>query len=111
MTGGKMRPLAVLGASRLKRIPEVPTIKEAFPAYNPIPSWFALVGPAALPQPIVVRVHGEVVKALGDAQLSARMTDLGMVPVGSTPDALAAVMKQTMESIGKAVKELGIQPQ
>ncbi len=111
MTGGKMRPLAVLGESRLKRLPDVPTMREVFPAYSPIRSWFGLVGPAGLPKPVVARLHAEIVKSLSDAQLSARMTDLGMVPVGSTPEALASVMRETMDSVGKAAKELGIQPQ
>lgn len=109
--GGKMKPLAVLGESRLKRLPDLPAIAEAFPAFKPVPSWFALVGPLALPQAIVARLHGEIVKALADSQLSTRMSDLGMLPVGSTPEALTTVMRQTMDLTGKAVKELGIQPQ
>lgn len=111
LSSGKMKLLAVLGDTRLKRAPDVPTIAEAFPAYTPLPSWFALVGPAGLPQPIVARLQSEMAKAVADEQVAARLSELGMVPRGTTPEQLSAVMKTTIDLTGKAVKALGIQPQ
>jgi tripartite-type tricarboxylate transporter receptor subunit TctC len=111
MSGGKLKLLAVLGDRRLKRAPEVPTIAEAFPDYTPLPSWFALVGPLGLPQPVVARMQGELAKALADPKVSARLDDLGMVSRGSTPEELTSVIRSTIELTGRAVKQLGIQPQ
>ena len=111
LKGGKLKLLATLGDKRLKRAPDVPTIAEAFPAYKPMPSWFALVGPAALPRPIVLRVQSEMAKAVADRTVSGRLEELGMEPGGGSPEELAATMKYTVEFIGKAVKALGIKPQ
>jgi tripartite-type tricarboxylate transporter receptor subunit TctC len=111
LSSGKIKLLAVLNEERLKKTPSVPTISEAFPAYTPMPSWFALVGPAKLPPAIVARLRDEVAKALGDAEVSGRLSDLGMSAVGSTPEGLAATIRKTMELTGKAVAALKIEPQ
>ena len=111
LTGGKMKVLAVFGDKRVDRLPNVPAIGEVVPGYKPPPSWFALVGPQALPPAIVSRVHGEIVKAINDKQVAGRLNDLGMVGVAGTPDALSATIRDSIAITGKIVKELNIQPQ
>ena len=111
LTGGKMRVLAVMGDSRVAQLAGVPTIGEALPGYKPPPSWFALVGPQALPGAIVARLHAEVVKAINDKTVAGRLNDLGMVGVAGTPEALTATIKDSIAVTGKIVKELNIQPQ
>ncbi len=111
LTGGKMRVLAVMGDSRIAQLAGVPTIAEALPGYKPPPSWFALVGPQALPPAIVARIHGEVVKAINDRVIAGRLNDLGMVGVAGTPEALTATIKESIAVTGRIVKELNIQPQ
>jgi len=96
---------------RLKKTPDVPTIGEAFPAYVPLPSWFALVGPARLPDAVARRVQGEIAKAVAEPDVTTRLTDLGMSPVGSTPEGLHETMKRTIDLIGKAAAALHLQPQ
>ena len=111
LTGGKMRVLAIMGDSRLSQLQGVPTIAEAVPGYKPPPSWFALVGPQALPPAIVARIHSEVVKAINDRVVAGRLNDLGMVGVAGTPEALAATIRDAVAVTGKIVKDLNIQPQ
>jgi tripartite-type tricarboxylate transporter receptor subunit TctC len=111
LKSGKLKLLATLGDRRLKRAPDVPTIAEAFPAYKPMPSWFALVGPAELPRPIVMRVHSEMAKALADPTVSGRLEELGMQPGGDSPPQTRETIGYTIDFIGKAVKALGIKPQ
>jgi len=111
LSSGRLKLLAVLNDKRLKKTPDVPTIAEAFPAYTPMPSWFALVGPAQLPHPVALRLQGEIAKTIADPEVSGRLSDLGMSGVGSTPEALTATMKSTIDFIGKAVTALHLQPQ
>ncbi len=111
LSTGKMKLLAVLGEQRLKRAPDVPTIKEAFPAYTPMPSWFGLVAPAATPSALTHRIQSEIAKALADPEVTQRLNDLGMNAVGSTPDQFAATMKSTLEITRQAVTSLKIAPQ
>jgi tripartite-type tricarboxylate transporter receptor subunit TctC len=108
---GKLKLLATLGSARLARTPNVPTIAEAFPSYTPLPSWFALVGPNGLPSPIASRMQGEMAKALADPAVTARLNELGMIPGGGSPQELTSLIRSTIEITGKAVKQLGIEPQ
>ena len=52
-----------------------------------------------------------IAKALTDTQLVARYTELGMAPGGGSPEQLTEIMRSTIDVTGKAVKQLGIQPQ
>ena len=60
---------------------------------------------------IVSRIQSEIAKALTDPQLVARYTELGMAPGGGSPEQLTEIMRSTIDVTGKAVKQLGIQPQ
>ena len=111
LTGGKMKVLAIFGDSRIDRLPGVPTIGEALPGYRPPPSWFALVGPQALPPAIVGRLQSENARAIGDRQVASRLNELGMVGVAGTPEALTATISESIALTGKIVKDLGIEPQ
>ncbi|MFM9969681.1 MAG: Bug family tripartite tricarboxylate transporter substrate binding protein [Burkholderiales bacterium] len=111
LTGGKMRVLAVFSDKRVNQLPNVSAIGEALPGYQPPPSWFAMVGPVGLPQPIVGRIHAEIVKGITDKTVAGRLNDIGVVGVAGTPEALSATIRDSIAATGKIVKELNIQPQ
>jgi tripartite-type tricarboxylate transporter receptor subunit TctC len=103
----KVRALAVTSLQRTGAAPDVPTMAESgFPGFEAT-SWFALLAPAGTPQPIVRKIHGETVKSLALPDLRARLTDLGMDVVGSTPEQLAAIMRAEIPKWAKVVKESG----
>jgi len=105
---GKLRALAVASASRLEALPDVPTFAEAgVPQLND-PSWFGLVGPAKLPEPVLARVHDAVVKALAAPEVSERMRQAGAVPVGNTPAEFAAQIRAELERHRRVAAERGI---
>jgi tripartite-type tricarboxylate transporter receptor subunit TctC len=91
--GGQVRPLAVAAAARLAALPQVPTFAEAgFPQLQAaMPSnWWGMVAPKGTPAPIVQRWATEIRAALADAETRRKYEDLGLTPVGSTPEAFAA---------------------
>ena len=93
MRGGQVRPLAVASATRLAALPQVPTFAEAgFPDLQAaVPSnWWGMVAPKGTPAPVVQRWAGEIRAALADPATRARYEDLGLTPVGSTPEAFGA---------------------
>jgi tripartite-type tricarboxylate transporter receptor subunit TctC len=103
----KVRALAVTSLQRTSAAPEVPTMAESgFPGFEAT-SWFALLAPAGTPPAIVRKIHGETVKALGQPDIRARLTDLGMEIVGSTPEELAVIMRAEIPKWRKVVKESG----
>ncbi|WP_258096454.1 tripartite tricarboxylate transporter substrate-binding protein, partial [Klebsiella pneumoniae] len=71
VTGGTVVPVAIVGAQRVKELPNVPTLKEAGVDVPVMPSWYALVGPAGLDPKIVTRLNTAVQTALADPQIKA----------------------------------------
>jgi tripartite-type tricarboxylate transporter receptor subunit TctC len=103
----KVRALAVTSLQRAGAAPDVPTMAESgFPGFEAT-SWFALLAPAGTPQTIVRKIHGETVKALAQPDIRARLTDLGMDVVGSTPEQLAVIMRAEIPKWAKVVKDSG----
>lgn len=90
---GKVRPLAIASAKRLAALPQVPTFAEAgFPDLQAaVPgNWWGMVAPKGTPAPIVHRLAAEIHKALADPATRKKYEDLGLTPVGSTPEDFAA---------------------
>jgi tripartite-type tricarboxylate transporter receptor subunit TctC len=101
---GKVKILAVLSVKRFASMPELPSMGEQMPDYEKIPGGDEMVGPAGMPEPVVKRLHAEIVKALNQAEVQERLKQIGFVPVGNTPQEHAAQMRRDMAIMGKAIK-------
>jgi tripartite-type tricarboxylate transporter receptor subunit TctC len=75
---GKLTLLAVVDDERHPDFPDTPTIKESgFPDYD-MPIWFGAYAPRGTPQPIIDKLHREISRIHGDAELTARLMSQGM---------------------------------
>jgi tripartite-type tricarboxylate transporter receptor subunit TctC len=108
---GKLRVLATTFHERSPLMPEVPSFPELGQAKFPIGPWFALVGPAALPRPLVARMNKEMVAVLAKTTVKEQMLKQGFMAKSSTPEALAAYMKEQIAVWKTALKGAGIEPQ
>lgn len=89
---GQVTPLAVTTRKRSPNLPEVPTMEEAgFAGYETV-AWFGLFAPAGLPQPILSKLHAEIVKACSDKSLQERLASLGGETVCNTPAEFATFL-------------------
>jgi len=104
MRAGKVKILAVLSTKRFASMPELPSMGEQLPDYEKIPSGDEMVGPAGMPESVVTRLNAEIVKALNNAEVQARLKQIGFVPVGNTPQEHAAQIRKDMEIMGRAIK-------
>jgi tripartite-type tricarboxylate transporter receptor subunit TctC len=108
LKAGQIRLLAISSEKRLPILPDVPTTAEAgIPELNDGP-WYALVGPAGLPNDIVAKLHGATVAALRKPEVIERMTPLGLEPKPMTPAETAAYMAATRERWAKVIKATGM---
>ncbi len=90
---GKVRALAITSARRSALAPELPTVAESgFPGFEVV-GWFGWLAPARTPQPIVVRLHGEMVRILNQPDMKERLQALGADPVAGTPLEFAAFIR------------------
>ena len=107
---GKLRALAVTSLTRSPVIPDLPTIAESgYPGYE-FTAWQGLLAPAKTPSDIIRRLHLESVKALGQADLRAKLADLGLEGIGNSPEEFAALLKSDLAKWAKVIREAGIKP-
>src|SRR5258708_20790589 len=106
---GRLKPLAITSAKRAPQLPGVPTVAEsgfpAFEAYN----WIGVFAPAATPQAVLGRLHGEFIAALAEADVRQRLRAGGFEIVASTPQELNRVTRAEFERLGRFVREFNIE--
>ena len=97
---GKIRAYAVTARARLQSAPDIPTVDEAgLPSFY-ISVWHALWVPSGTPKDAVARLNAAVMDALADANVGARLADLGQeIPprAQQTPQALRALQEAEIE--------------
>ena len=111
LPSGKLKVLGMLELQRYAGLPAIPTVAETVPGFTKAPSWFAMFGPAALPQPVIARLNSEINKALKQPDLLARFDESGIAAIGGTPEELASTLKSDIEKSGVLIKALGIVPE
>jgi tripartite-type tricarboxylate transporter receptor subunit TctC len=101
---GRLRPLGVSSSQRVAILPDVPTIAESgVPGYA-ASTWYGVAAPAATPREIVGRLNGELVRIMKLPEVSQKISDMGLVAVGSSPEEFAAYIRAQRELAGKLVQ-------
>ncbi|MGD9881711.1 MAG: Bug family tripartite tricarboxylate transporter substrate binding protein [Reyranella sp.] len=108
---GKLRALSTGFDERSPLLPEVPSLVEAGQRKLPISPWFALVGPAGLPSEIVAAMNKAMAAALAKPSVKEQMQRHGFAPKSSSPEALAAYMKDQLAVWKVALRDAGLEPQ
>jgi len=105
---GKVRAIAVTGPRRFPELPEVPTVAESgIPGYSAT-GWYGLFAPAGTPRELVRRISAEVARAYTNPQARERLAQIGMDPVGSTPEEFVSFLRTEIAKWSKVVKEANI---
>ena len=101
---------AALGVTSPKRspaAPDIPTLSEAgLPGFEAV-SWFALFAAPGTPKAVADKLSVQVAEVLKLPDVAKKLSDLGLEPVGSTPDELARYQQTEIAKWAKVVKESG----
>ena len=108
---GKLRVLATLLSNRSPLLPEAPTMEEAGLRSLSITPWGGVFGPANMPRDIVARVARELGVVLKRPDVRTAFEKLAFEPKSSTPEELAAFVKEQGEIWRRVVAEVGIKPE
>ena len=105
---GAIRAIGAGMATRMRAMPELPTLLElglkGFECYT----WNAILAPADTPQPIVERLSEAINKALDDPAVFKRLQEAGIDPTpGSTPKQAAAFIKAELAKWAPIIKASG----
>jgi len=104
---GKLKALATTGAKRDPSLPDVPTIAEAGLAGYESGVWFGLMVAANTPREIVNKLNAEVVKGTKSPEFVKRMTELGYIIYGTSPETMAEMNKAEVQRWGPIVRASG----
>ena len=107
---GKLRAIAMTGAKRASAIPDIPTVAEAgVPGYE-TGSWYGIVAPARTPRPIIERLGREIAAITKSAEISDRLTNEAVIPVGSTPEEFDAHIRRELARWEKVIRAAKLTP-
>jgi tripartite-type tricarboxylate transporter receptor subunit TctC len=104
----KIKVLAIASTQRSPLLPNVPTIAESgVPGFS-VTSWFGLLGPPNLPQPIMDRLTSELKKAAADPHFRSRFEKVGMQVVVSSSQEMHAEMEADSKKWAGVIKAIGL---
>ena len=107
---GAIRAIAAGMATRMRALPDLPTLQEqglkGFECYT----WNAILAPAGTPQPIVAKLYGALDKTLADPAVAKRLEEVGIdATPGATPQQTAAFIGAELEKWAPIIKASGAQ--
>jgi tripartite-type tricarboxylate transporter receptor subunit TctC len=103
INAGKLRALAVTGATRSQSLPDVPAAAEFVPGYEAY-VWDAVGAPAKTPAEIIEQLNKEINAVLADPTIKAQFAGLGAEPMLMTPAEFGTYIASEIEKWGKVVK-------
>ena len=107
LQAGTLRALALTTADRAPFLPDVPSMSESVPGYDTV-VWWGLLGPANMPPDVLAKLSHDFVAALNTDAVKERLSKLGALPIGSSPQQFDARIHADYEKWGPIIKAAGI---
>ena len=104
---GKLRPLAVTGATRAEVLPNVPPVGDFVPGYEGT-GWQGVGAPRNTPAEIIDKLNQEINAGLADPKMKARLADLGGDVLALSPADFGKLIANETEKWGKVIRALDI---
>lgn len=112
---GGLRAIAVTGDKRSPQLPDVPTVKELGAPFNlgefEVTAWFALFGPAKLPDAIADSLNKTLVEVLNDPEVKEFFAGRGSVTIPGTREQAATYVKAELVKWGDVIRNGNIEIQ
>jgi tripartite-type tricarboxylate transporter receptor subunit TctC len=109
INSGKVKAIAVSGEKRSPALPNVPTFEEAgLSGFSKRAAFYCIIAPAGTPKPIVDKLSGEMAKYLAQPDFREMLIRNGLEPFISTPEQLAALLKEGMALNADIIKKANI---
>lgn len=106
---GKIKILGNFDDIRSPVAPDVPTFAESSYPRLVAFTWFAVVAPARVPEPVIARLNKAVVEAVESPQTKRKFMELGFIPQTSSVRDLAAYIQSENDRWGPLIRKMGIQ--
>ena len=107
VAAGRLRAIAVTSRERLQAMPDLPTVSEAGLAGYESSQWYGLLAPAGTPPEALDLLNARAAKIMRSADMKARMTSDGLVPIGSSRGEFAAHIRTEIDKWAKVISASG----
>ncbi len=104
---GRLRLLAGAGGKRFAAFPDLPTIAETVPGVA-LDVWLGVFMPAGVPADIVSKANTDIARVLNQPEVKANLAGQGIEVSTSTPEALAATIRDDHARWGKVIRDANI---
>src|SRR5499427_7882528 len=104
---GRLRALAVGSEKRVAALPDVPAMAEFYPGFVSV-AWFGVSAPPNTPAAIADKLSRAIAEALKEPEVEKRLADLSAEPIGSTPAAMATLMREDTERWRQVIRAAGV---
>ena len=107
ITSGKLRALAITSKTRSPLLPNIPTVAElGYPQFEST-AWWALFGPAKLPESITKKLRIDTEKVAQSAAFKERLGNLGVQPNTDFKESLANFQTSEIAKWARVVRDSG----
>jgi tripartite-type tricarboxylate transporter receptor subunit TctC len=106
--GGKIKALAMFSRERLASYPDIPTLSQAGGPPIESSTWVLFMAPGGTPKAIVERMAAETAKAINESEIKGRFSDIGIIPVGNTPEQAAKFLDDEIAKWAKVINTAGV---
>jgi tripartite-type tricarboxylate transporter receptor subunit TctC len=105
---GRLRAIAVTGATRSPLLPQVPTVSESgVPGYQ-VTSWYGVFAPAGTPRDIIAKLNAGSAAALKAPEVAGKLTKLGAEVATTTPEEFGRIVREEIKKWAAVVKSSGV---
>ena len=105
--GGKLRVIGSLTEKRHPFIPDVPTFIEQGYKEFVMGNWTGIVAPAKTPKTVIDKLATEITRIIRTPEMTKRLVEMGVDPMGGTPEEFGKLIRAETVRFGKAVKDSG----
>jgi tripartite-type tricarboxylate transporter receptor subunit TctC len=103
----RLKVIALSSPKRAVANPDIPLIQDSVPGFSAM-SIIGIIAPSGLPPDLLRRISADIGKAVRSQEVTSRMTQLGMEPVGSTAEQYNALIRSEMDKWSRVIKTAGI---
>lgn len=104
---GKLRALAVTGATRSDVLPDIPTVSEFVPGYE-ASVWHGVGAPSGTASDIINKLNEQITAVIGEPSVKAQFDNLGAEPMPMRPSEFGTFVAAEVKKWANVVKHAGL---
>lgn len=105
---GKLVAIAVGPDKRLRQLPDVPSITELLPGFEPVSPWLGIFAPAGTPPAIVEKINRDVREILARPAVQKQLAESGLTAADGPQKDFAATLQKDYERLGALVRKMNL---